>query len=291
MIFVIGGLNTDITGTPTGDALLPHDSNIAHICVSVGGVGRNMAETLTRLGFSVEFVTPMGDDFFADMQQRHCEALGISLYYAPRITGSGGVYLCVNDAKGDMFIAMNDMRICEHLTPSQLPMSAINHAEACVLDANIPADCLLYLAQNTRTPLFADPVSVNKTEKLIPILPRLYAIKPNRIEAEALTGESDPLMAARALVRMGVRQAYVSLGSEGMVYADVSGEEGFCPALPATVINTTGAGDCATAAICAGSLWGLSIQRTAAFACRAAALTITSESAVSEVLSSLRQSI
>ena len=37
-------------------------------------------------------------------------------------------------------------------------------------------------------PLFADPVSTVKAEKLRPILGKIHTLKPNRIEAELLSG-------------------------------------------------------------------------------------------------------
>jgi len=290
MIFIIGGLNTDITGAPRDGALVLHDSNISRIRLSIGGVGRNIAENLLHLGHRVELVAPLGSDYFANMQEKACETLGIGLHYAPRFEGPGGVYLCINDLGGDMFIAMNDMEICKKLRPEHLPMEAINRSDACVVDANLPEDCIRYLGEHVQVPLFADPVSIPKAEKLRPILKRLKAFKPNAIEAASLSGKEEPLQAARALVDMGVEQVYVSLGEKGMAYAHRNGKSGLCPPVPARVINTTGAGDSATAAICSGVLRGLPIEKTAALACRAASLTIESPDAVDPRLSTLKNS-
>ena len=43
-VAVIGAVNVDISGTPD-TALLPGDSNPGHVRVTMGGVGRNIAES------------------------------------------------------------------------------------------------------------------------------------------------------------------------------------------------------------------------------------------------------
>jgi tagatose 6-phosphate kinase len=75
-----------------------------------------------------------------------------------------------------------------------------------------------------------------------------FAIKPNRAEAEALTGTridspAAAAVAARALVQSGVHLAIVSLGAEGAV---ACWEDRACHVLaPAVdVLNSVGAGDC-----------------------------------------------
>ncbi len=278
MVFVIGGINTDISGRPK-DALLLRDSNIASIGVSVGGVGRNIARNLALHGFEVELIAPLGDDPFSAGVVEDCRKQKIGLRYAPRIPEMrGGIYLCINDAGGDMYVAMNDMRICDALTPELLDMDAVNAGEACVLDANIPAQTLLYIAEHASIPLICDPVSVAKCSRVLPILPRLFAIKPNLYEAQALTGKETPEETARALVEAGVKQAFVSLGSEGICYADAQGCARYKVQAHAPIVSTTGAGDAAAAAICAGCLQKLPIAQTAKAACEAAVAVITRKS-------------
>ncbi len=275
MVFVIGGINTDISGRAS-KALLLRDSNIASISVSAGGVGRNIANDLALFGVKVELIAPLGDDILSLGIEESCKSAGIGLSYAPRIRGKrGGIYLCINDEDGDMYIAMNDMGICDQLTPELIDTDALNGAEACVLDANIPAETLLYVAERAKVPLVCDPVSVAKCERVRPILPYLFAIKPNLYEARALSGKDSPEDAARELVRMGVKQAYVSLGSEGICYAD-SKACGICKVEASSpIISTTGAGDAAAAAICTGCIRKLSIAETARTACEAAVSVIT----------------
>lgn len=58
-------------------------------------------------------------------------------------------------------------------------MERINRADAVVLDANLEAETLVFIAENCTVPLYADPVSTAKAPRLLGALKRLRAIKPN----------------------------------------------------------------------------------------------------------------
>lgn len=80
---------------------------------------------------------------------------------------------------------------------------------------------------------------------------RAYALKPNRDELAAATGDERPADGARALLELGARLVVVSLGAEGLMVvsrADAAG--GIRARLPRVLHgNATGAGDAAVAAI------------------------------------------
>jgi tagatose 6-phosphate kinase len=83
-----------------------------------------------------------------------------------------------------------------------------------------------------------------------------YGIKPNRAEAEALTGATidSPAAAARAargLVTRGIRLVVISLGADGAVACWNNHVYYFAPPRVAAV-NAVGAGDCLTGALAAG---------------------------------------
>lgn len=283
-VFVVGGINADITGVPHRP-LLPGDSNPGQVRVTPGGVGRNMAENLARMGFAVELMAPLGNDSFARMLEDACESMGIGLRFAPRLPLTSGIYLCVMDGAGDMHVAINDMALCEALEPDMLDMAALSSAGCILLDANLPPPVLERVARSAAAPLVADPVSAAKAARLLPLLPYLYALKPNLMEARVLTGEEEPAACASALCRLGVKRAFVSAGPQGLYYCSQEGEAGHLPAPDVSVLNATGAGDSATAAITAGCLLGYSAAQTARLASRVAALTLQAPFAVSPALS------
>ncbi|MCE5236339.1 MAG: PfkB family carbohydrate kinase [Clostridiaceae bacterium] len=283
-VTVVGGITTDITGFPSR-ALLLRDSNPGRVKISEGGVGRNIAENLVRMGFETELICAMGCDAYADAHLSHAEALGLSLKNAVRVEGGrSGVYLCLCDESGDMFAALNDMDdIFAALAPERVNMEAVNAGDLCVIDANLPEETLAFIAKNARVPVVADPVSAAKAARLIEALPYLSVIKPNLLEARALTGKSTPDEAADALLDAGVKRVFLSLGTQGVFYADANAR-GTARVETVKAVNATGAGDAATAAICAGYLMQLSMEECARLAARLGALTVQSESAVSPSL-------
>ncbi len=238
----------DILGMPDGK-LVEKDSNIGRVLLRPGGVGRNIAEQIVRLGCACSLLTAFGTDSLADALCASCARKGIDITHALTAEGNTCVYLCLHDETGDMVAAINDMQLTRYLTVEYAAdsMQFINRSTLCVLDANPPAETIRYVADHAEVPLLLDPVSCAKLDKIRDILPRLAAIKPNILEARKLTGERDAASCARALINKGVRRAFVSLGAEGICCADRER----CDILPVKHFSPaakTGAGD----ALCAG---------------------------------------
>lgn len=247
-IAVVGGMNLDLLGAPDRP-LIPRDSTPGKITLRPGGVGRNIAARLTELGAKVSLITALGNDERAKMLSNLCASSGIDLSLSLPTACPAPCYLCIHDDQGDMALAVNDMTAMECLTPSAMEsrMDQVNRGDGCVLDANLRADTLKYIAENAKVPLILDPVSCAKAPRVKAVLPYLTAIKPNRMEAEALTGEKNVERAAQALLKAGVKNVFVSLGAEGIYYANLD-DRGYIPARPLPSIPATGAGD----ALCAG---------------------------------------
>ena len=103
-----------------------------------------------------------------------------------------------------------------------------------VIDTNIPAESIAYLAENCKVPIFADPVSTAKAVKLQPVLGRLHTLKPNRIEAELLSGvaitdEASLRAAADALLATGLHRVFISLGETACSPPTAPGSGCTCP--------------------------------------------------------------
>ena len=276
---VFGGINMDIWGRPAAP-LVQKDSNPGAVTMRPGGVGRNIAHDLRLLGLEVSLVAPIGGDVYASAVVDSCQALGIDLSMAPVFKDMrSSTYLYITDENGDMELAVSDMELCSALTPELVaPILPRLQAGAVVVDANLPPETIAYICNHCPIPVYADPVSTGKAMKLQPVLHRLAAIKPNALEAECLTGESDPERAALALVDRGVQRVFISLGAQGMIAADKK-ELLRLPGLATQVVNSTGAGDAATAAIVLAGIRGMSLRETALLAQKAGTATCRSESA------------
>ena len=263
-VAVVGGVNMDI-GAVSAGALVARDSNPGHVTTSLGGVGRNIAHNLCLLGQQTAMVTVMGDDDFGRRVQENARDIGL---------------------------AVNDMAIYDRMTPDFLRqrLDFINGADLVVLETNLPEESIRWLCDNCKAPILADPVSTIKAEKLRPVLGKLAALKPNRLEAELLSGMSirtreDAAQAARKLLDTGLGTVFISLGAEGIYAADRSGDTAWVPCARCTVANATGGGDAVAAALAARMVRGDSLAETARWAVGAGALACEAETTINPAMS------
>jgi pseudouridine kinase len=292
LVVVVGGANTDVVGVPTG-ALRQRDSNPGVIRSSAGGVGRNVAENLARLGVKVELVTAFGGDGASASLVASCRGAGIGVAQSLTVGDLPGAhYLAILDERHDMAVAINDMRVLDRLTPEVLAepdrTTLLLAADLVIADANLPADTLAWLAGAVRAPILFEPVSAAKTGRVAPVLDRLAAITPNTLEAAELLGHEvvgidAARQAASELVARGVGVAFVTCGADGIAWADASGS-GAVAAPRVEVANASGAGD----AFCAGIAFALLAQadaRAAAlFGTAMAAFALTDDETVSRAV-------
>lgn len=272
-IAVVGALNIDIIGTSFREPL-PGDSSPGTVRVSAGGVGRNIARSLRALGDEAQLIAPVSEDADGAFARADCVRLGIGLDGAVP-SGTSCRYLCVNGPEGGLRLAVNDMAAMDLITPEALEarLALLNGSDLIVADANLRPDALTYLASRAEKPVVADPVSGPKADRLKAALPCLTAIKPNRAEAAALTGlapDDAPEALAAALLRMGVRHVYLSLGARGLLYAGPEGSFTI-PSLAVRALNFNGCGDAVTAAVAHGLRLGLLPREIAALAMHEAA--------------------
>jgi pseudouridine kinase len=267
---VVGAVNMDIGGQSTRP-LVSGDSNPGRVRMSLGGVGRNIAHNMALLGVDTRLITAFGDDVYAQKIAASCGELGIDISQSLTVPGGAtSTYLFLGGPDGDMALAVSDMEIYDHLTPAFLSsrLGYLNNAQLIVVDANLPEQTILWLAENAKVPLFADPVSTAKAPKLKEILGRLHTLKPNRLEAQLLSGvtitdRSSLDRAADVLLGTGLRRVFISLGGDGVYAADQAGGRLHLPCLPGKLINATGCGDAFMAALVWAYLEGTDLAGTA----------------------------
>lgn len=288
---VVGGVNIDICGR-SGGPLVMADSNPGKVTTTLGGVGRNIAHNLSLLGADVKMLTAYGNDLYGQRAAASCSELGIDVSHA--LTASDAptsTYLYLTGPDGEMALAVSDMSICERITPAYLSahLSILQNAQVVVADANIPAESLRWLAENCTAPLFCDPVSTIKAQKLQPILHKIHTLKPNRLEAELLSGipirsAEDVAKAADRLLELGVHRLFISMGADG-VYAAMGDQRLRLPNLPGKMVNTTGCGDAFMAALVWSYLQGRDLEQTALAGLAAGAIAMESPETINPMMS------
>jgi pseudouridine kinase len=280
---VIGGANVDMKAQSAARAT-PHTSNPGHGSMAPGGVGRNIAENLARLGDRVHLVSMVGRDSLGAGLLDHTSAAGVRVDHVARTDRATGTYTAVLDANGEMLVAIADMEAIDDLGPEQIQAArdVIARAGVLVVDGNVRRDAFDYaldLARGVR--VIVEPVSVPKAAALKDSLDaRVFAITPGRDELGALTDlptrtDRQLRTAAGALHDRGISVVWVSLGDRGSLLSTPD-ESTEIPALPTTVTDVTGAGDSMVAAFCHVLLDGGTPLEAARLGHAAAALTIAS---------------
>jgi pseudouridine kinase len=284
-ILLLGSASQDIVGRLEAD-LEPGTSNPARIRVSYGGVARNVAENLARLGQPVKLISVVGKDRPGNELLEYTAAAGVDVSAVLHTDlYPTGFYMGVLDPRARLRFAVDDMRVMSELTPEYLlqHQELFENASLVFLDGNLSEASLktaVSLAKKAKIPICADPASSVLAERLKPHLSKFHLITPNVSEAVALTGQSfqssDPQAAledARALLNAGVDIALIALAEFGVVYA-TSKMSGHIPAIQTPILDPTGAGDALTAAVLFGLVNDMELDDAVRLGVSAASLTL-----------------
>lgn len=283
-VLVIGAASVDMKVRPRTLAVEPGQANPGRLRLGWGGVARNIAENLARLGAEVHFITAVGNDDWGRRLLKSLTELGI--YVENTIKSENAptsTYMALHHMDGNLWLAFDDMSVMQEITPGHLNRlrGLFKSMDMICIDANLSARALktlFRLASQYETPVCADPTTNILAHRLHPYLPELMVITPDKGEAEALLGESlDDEEAitngARRLVHMGVNLAIITLGANGLFYATKE-ESGRVPAFPVKVVDPVGAGDALTAAVAYALLENVSPEEAVRLGMAAAAQTI-----------------
>jgi pseudouridine kinase len=287
-VVVIGGANVDIKARSTS-RVRPTTSNPGWASMTPGGVGRNVAENLARLGVRTFLVSAIGRDALGDGLLSQTVAAGVRCEYVQRTEHSTGTYTAVLDCDGELIVAVSDMAAVDALGPGPIneARDVITTAGLLVLDGNLAAGAFAHasdLAATANVRTILEPVSVPKAALIASHISKdrpLYAVTPNRDELAALTGlptrtDSQLQKATGSLHRRGVEHVWVRLGARGSLFSTASSEAAWLPVGTVTVADVTGAGDAMLAAFCYAVLSGHDPIDAARYGQAAAMLTLAS---------------
>jgi pseudouridine kinase len=285
---VIGGANLDIAGGCTA-RLIPGDSNPGIVRSSAGGVGRNIAENLARLGLDCSMITAVGEDVGQTLIKESCKENNINTeHFFTYPSHSTGTYLAINNQLGALLAAISDMSIIDELTPDVLTskLAFMSEHDQWVIEANLAENTINWIAQNKNDkPLFVDAVSATKAPKVKGILNKIDVLKVNRDEASAILHDSgEDLYLAEALYKAGVKTVLLSQGPQGAIVFDKDGaiHKG---AVKGTNASDTGAGDALFAGFIAARHFLKNTQDQLEFSIACATFTLNSRITVNPELS------
>ncbi|MDE2429397.1 MAG: winged helix-turn-helix transcriptional regulator [Burkholderiales bacterium] len=292
-VICIGGANID-RKLRTLAPLQMGTSNPVSQHEAQGGVARNIAENLARLGRPVKLLCAVGDDASGQSLLSQAEAVGIDTKASLQIAGScSGSYTALLDDKGEMLVALAHMELCDAMTPDYLRSRQFQRGNAVlsIADLNLPLASVQLLVQEAReqqTILVIVAVSKPKMARLPVNLHGLRLLILNLDELEqragkALDGSVHIAQACLELQNQGVLDVIVTMGAGGVFYTDSKRQNGLLHMAAPTVAITdvTGAGDAFAAGVC----WSLydsadNLELACQRGLRLAALTLQSDATV-----------
>jgi len=258
-IVCIGNATIDRTFALAVDATLGTKNPAVARPPAFGGVARNVAENLARLGVRTALIACTGDDDAGRTLLDDCRALGIDVrgcvlstdYPTPQ-------YAAILDVRNDLIMGASDMRAIEALPPERV-LHAGDGADVAwtFADCNLSRETLAAAIAAPRAAghrIAINTVSVAKASRLPAALRGIDLLFCNVVEAQAYlaTAEADPERLAQALHERGAHTTVMTLGDAGAIVAGPFGIERIAT-VPQTVTDVTGAGD----ALIAGTLYGL----------------------------------
>lgn len=283
-VVVLGSVNADLV---LRCAALPLPGETVHgrdFRTLPGGKGANQAIAAARLGASVAFIGCVGDDDFGRTAQLVLAGEGIDTTHLHVVAGTAtGVAMILVDDAGQNSIALAAGANAA-LTTGQVDAAAslFDGAALFVCQLESPLDVVRHAIGRARAasvPVLLNPAPAQALPAAL--LADVDVLVPNETEAALLVGSDlDPTAAAARLRAMGPATVLLTLGADGL-QIDADGLVQRVPA-PATgpVVDTTGAGDTFIGAFAAARVEGASVAAAAAFAQKAAALSVTRPGAV-----------
>ena len=293
-ITIIGGITADVEGHPS-EMLLHGESNPAKLMMSYGGVGRNIGENLGRMKASVSFHSLVGDDILGRNALVELKELGIDVSGVQVEKGENtAMNLSILNLFGDLELALCNTDALERISKEFIDRVAEDSKKSSIvaLDTNLTEETLAYATDCfDGIPLFLDPVSAEKAERAKKVIGKFHTIKPNRTEAEVLTGIDIMDLAALEkagewFLNAGVKRVFITLSAGGVYYCD---EKGSCVLRPAplstAVVSANGSGDAFSAAILYGTAQGFEPEKILAYAMAAASLALEATTGVNPMIS------
>ncbi|UQN07732.1 carbohydrate kinase family protein [Deinococcus sp. QL22] len=296
-VVVVGGANVDLKAHTLAPVILG-TSNPGLTTQTAGGVARNIAENLARLGVAVSLVSAVGRDSLGDALLDDSKLAGVDVRFVMRVNEHlTGTYMATLDHEGELLVAVSDMTVLSVLTPTTLHdrRAVLRGATWVVADGNLTEPTLnhlMKLAAEVGIPVAFEPVSVPKALQIRSSVAAGFpphTITPNLLELGALVGRDVPdrladiRAAAEELHAQGIDTVWVRRGQLGSLLS-MPGTYTELPTIPAKVADVTGAGDAMLAAYLAALLAGVAPVGAARQGHAAAALTVESTHTVSPTM-------
>ena len=289
---VFGVTFVDIKGFPftTYNAL---GRNLGDVKIVHGGVSRNVVENFANVGMPVSFASILDDSAVGRDVARKLSAAGADLSHITTVEENGlGMWLVVLDESGNLagsISKMPDVSLLEDMIAKDGD-AIVAQAENIVLEIDLNeriAATVLDLAEKHQKKVYAIVGNMSVILAHPEFLRRTDCFICNEIEAGRLFhSDTVPSFSPEQMLEYlpiaakaaGIRSMVVTMGPQGSVYYDGdAGESGTCPPYPASVVDTSGAGDAFFSGTVMGLTRALPLSAAIRYGAKLASLTIGSK--------------
>jgi ribokinase len=282
-VVVVGAVNVDLVVTaerlPGPGETVVGPGMVRH----GGGKGANAAVAAARAGAAVSLVGAVGDDDMGRAALDELRAEGVDVGGVAVLDGvATGVALIVVDAAGENQIAVGagaNARVDRDRVRAAL-VDALPDTGCVLVSTEIPVDVVAMAVEMTTA---VDVACVLNPAPVLPGLAGLLVPRPGRHgplltpnvgELAALAGPGPTGVRAVGLAARTGAPVVVTLGGEGALVVGPGGGVEHLPPQPATVRDTTGAGDTFNGVLAAHLAGGATLADAARAANAAAALSV-----------------
>lgn len=242
-VTVFGSCNMDLvayvgTAPRRGETVLGRE-----FCTVPGGKGANQAIAAALAGAEVRMIGAVGQDQFSEQLRANLRECEVDTAGLRTVAGhSGTAHIVVDDDGGNSIVVVPAANsTVDRLVPGDEEL--ISAAQILLLQLEVPlvgVEEAVAAARRHGVKVVLTPAPV--TDIPSTLIAQVDLLVPNQGEAEMLSGESDPKLAMRALLKR-VPEVVITLGNQGVLYGNRRGDRYEVPAIPVRPVDTTAAGD------------------------------------------------
>jgi len=281
-ILVVGSSNTDMVIQANhlpgpGETILG-----TSFFMNPGGKGANQAVAAVRLGGEVSFICKTGNDIFGKQSKTLFEQEGIntSNLFSDTSHPSGVALITVDKNAENCIVVASGANATLSRGDLMKCTAAFEEATIILMQLEIPLETVDYVAETAaanKIKVILNPAPACELPDTL--LSNISIITPNETEAEMLSGiKVDSIesaeKAARAIQARGVKTVIITMGSNGAFVLDEA-RFAHIAGYRVNAVDTTAAGDVFNGALAVALAEEKSVMEATAFACNAAAISVT----------------
>lgn len=258
---------------------------------AMGGCAFNVAQVPKAYDVDLRFVTPIGDHgVFSDFVRAHLSNAGFRGPITVPDSENGCCYCLVERSGERTFLSVHGIEYSFHAEyMDAFAGERFDYTYICGLEVEetTGGELVAWLEAHpdiAGTVVYAPgprgiEVDADRTERILAMHPILHL---NEQEAQALAGRADTdtdsvLSAAQALHAKTGNMVVVTRGADGVLWISADGSVHSAPSVPATVVDTIGAGDSHCGAVLTGLTLGWTEEDTMRFANQVASEVVAQE--------------